>query len=396
VRQNETDPELSLRGPGGLTSSLPPELLRTVLERARSVIIGVRPDESWFPLSRTVLSLLGYQAEPGAGLSLIELVHPEYQAAARAMYAAAAENPGITEPADLRVRSASRRWITLDTVATGLLDDPALGAVVFYGRDVTVQRETERALRAAQRELEEHNAELAELAAMKNEFVAIVSHEMRSPLTAVVSFSHLLGDPEQGPLTARQQEFVEVIDRNAVRLLRLIDDLLLLTRIESGGLPLMLGIGSPAELVRTAAADHALAAEAAGVKLDCEVTEGEFAEYDEVRLHQVLSNVLGNALKFSARGGTVRLSAHPAADGWLIEIRDEGIGIPEVEIDRLFSPFVRGSNAGRRGVPGTGLGLVVSRAIIDVHGGSLDVDSTEGEGTTVRIRIPLRPPAAPR
>jgi signal transduction histidine kinase len=302
----------------------------------------------------------------------------------------------MTDPVDLRVRAASGRWIVLETVASGLLENPAVGAVVYYGRDVTVQRETERALREAQRELVSHNAELAELAEMKNEFVAIVSHEMRSPLTAVVSFTHLLADPEQGPLSARQHEFVEVIDRNAGRLLRLIDDLLLLTRIESGGLPLMIAVGSPAELVRTAAADHALAAESANVELRCTVHDGPFAEYDEVRLHQVLSNVLGNALKFSAPGGTVALQAAPGPDGWCIVVSDTGMGIPEVEIDRLFAPFVRGSNAGRRGVPGTGLGLVVSRAIVDMHGGSMQVDSVEGEGTTVTITLPFRPPSQDR
>jgi PAS domain S-box-containing protein len=379
------------QAPEPVTATLPADLLRAVLERARSLIVGVRPDGTWFPLSQTVPELLGGATDDRA---LVRLVHPEDQAAAQRLYDQASARERVTDPADLRVRSASGRWITLETVAAGLLGDPRAGVVVFYGRDVTVQRETERALRIAQRDLEAQNAELAELAEMKNEFVAIVSHEMRSPLTAVVSFSHLLADPEQGPLSPRQLEFVEVIDRNAVRLLRLIDDLLLLTRIESGGLPLQLSIGSPAELVRTAAADHALAADAADVKIDCEVTEGPFAEYDEVRLHQVLSNVLGNALKFSVTGGTVRVRAHPAlgGGGWAIEVADHGIGIPEVEIDKLFSPFVRGSNAGRRGVPGTGLGLVVSRAIIDMHGGMLAVESTEGEGTTVRIHLPLRPP----
>jgi signal transduction histidine kinase len=312
------------------------------------------------------------------------------------MFEAAQRSRATSDPADLRVRALSGRWITLETVANGLSAQDSDGAVVFYGRDVTVQRETERALKAAQAELVRHNAELAELADMKNEFVAIVSHEMRSPLTAVVSFTHLLADPEQGRMTPRQLEFVDVIDRNAGRLLRLIDDLLLLTRIESGGLPLTVGVGSLPELVRTSAADHALAAEAARVELRCEVREGPFAEYDELRIHQVLSNVLGNALKFSSPGGVVRMRAEPVGGGWRIEVSDTGMGIPEVEIDRLFTPFVRGSNAGRRGVPGTGLGLVVSRAIVDMHGGRMDVDSVEGEGTTVAITLPLRPPSVER
>jgi PAS domain S-box-containing protein len=385
--------------PSALTAALSPQLLRSVLERGRSVIVVVRPDGSWYPLSRAVQTILGYPAQPAPPGAALDFVHPDDRGAASAMYAAARSRPATTEPADLRVRSASGRWITLETVGNGLSGEAggeADEAVVFYGRDVTVQRETERALKAAQAELVRHNAELAELADMKNEFVAIVSHEMRSPLTAVVSFTHLLSDPEQGRLTARQLEFVEVIDRNAGRLLRLIDDLLLLTRIESGGLPLTVGVGSLPELVRTAAADHALAAEAAKVELRCEVREGPFAEYDELRIHQVLSNVLGNALKFSSAGGVVTMRAEPIDGGWRIEIADMGMGIPEVEVDRLFTPFVRGSNAGRRGVPGTGLGLVVSRAIVDVHGGVMAVDSVEGEGTTVTITLPLRPPSVER
>jgi signal transduction histidine kinase len=109
----------------------------------------------------------------------------------------------------------------------------------------------------------------------------------------------------------------------------------------------------------------------------------------------LLGNLLGNAVKFTPAGGSVTLRARPAADTWRIEVTDNGVGIPAAELRRVFSAFFRGSNvaaaAGRPGLPGTGLGLVVSRAIVELHGGTIQVASTEGAGTTVTVALPTRP-----
>ncbi|MDQ1652088.1 MAG: hypothetical protein QOI35_1288, partial [Cryptosporangiaceae bacterium] len=122
---------MARQAPEPVTATLPADLLRAVLERARSLIVGVRPDGTWFPLSQTVPELLGGATDDRA---LVRLVHPEDQAAAQRLYDQASARERVTDPADLRVRSASGRWITLETVAAGLLGDPRAGVVVFYGR----------------------------------------------------------------------------------------------------------------------------------------------------------------------------------------------------------------------------------------------------------------------
>lgn len=223
-----------------------------------------------------------------------------------------------------------------------------------------------------------------------SKFVATVAHELRTPLTSVVSFAHMLADPANGDLTAAQQKAVEVIERNAGRLLRLIEDLLLVVKLESRSLPLQPTAVELAELVRTCVADRAPAAEAVGVALRCTATAGPALHGDPVRIQQVLDNLIGNALKFTPAGGEVAVSATPADHGWWLVVRDTGVGVPADELDRLFTTFSRGSNAVRLGVPGTGLGLVIVRAIVDLHGGQIDLTSNEGGGTSVSVWLPHR------
>jgi len=126
-----------------------------------------------------------------------------------------------------------------------------------------------------------------------------------------------------------------------------------------------------------------------------EVADGPPLVCDETRVHQLISNLLGNAVRFTAPGGSVAVRARPEADGWRIEVSDTGIGIPAAELSRVFSAFFRGSNAGaapgQPGTPGSGLGLVLTRAIAELHGGTIQVASADGAGTTVIVSLPMRP-----
>ncbi|MBI1758594.1 MAG: PAS domain-containing sensor histidine kinase [Actinobacteria bacterium] len=228
------------------------------------------------------------------------------------------------------------------------------------------------------------------LVRLGNKFVATVSHELRTPLTSVVSFAHMLADPANGQLTPDQHKAVEVIERNAGRLLRLIEDLLLVVKLESRSLPLQIAEVDLAELVHTCGADRTPAAVAAGVSLTCTATAGPPRHADELRIQQVLDNLIGNALKFTPAGGSVTVSAIPADNGWWLTVRDTGVGVPTEELDRLFTTFARGSNAVRLGVPGTGLGLVIVRAIVGLHGGQIDLTSNEGGGTSVTVWLPCQ------
>jgi PAS domain S-box-containing protein len=305
---------------------------------------------------------------------------------------------GDTDAARLRDIVAARRAVMGEEV--GLADGrfveldfvPLSSEAGSTGTLVHLRDATSRV--AVRRGLEERNRSLAEATAMNNQFVATVAHELRGPLSSVVSFAHLLGDFASGSLTEDQRTYLDVIDRNSNRLLRLIEDLLLLSRLEARTLQLRPAPVRVADLVRTAATERMPAAEAAGLRLVVDVTDGPELTCDETRIHQVLDNLLGNALKFTPAGGEVSVRAGATPAGWTLEVTDSGVGIPAGELARVFSAFFRGSNtapAGRPAAPGTGLGLVVSRAIVELHGGTIQVASTEGVGTTVTVSLPVRP-----
>jgi signal transduction histidine kinase len=263
---------------------------------------------------------------------------------------------------------------------------------LLHVRDVTARV-------ALRRGLEERNRSLAEAAALNNQFVATVAHELRGPLSSVVAFGHLLGDAGSGMLSEDQRTYLDVIDRNANRLLRLIEDLLLLSRLEARTLQLRTAPVRLADLVRAAVTERVPTAEAAGLNLVVDAVDGPELVCDETRVHQVLDNLMNNALKFTPAGGQVTVRARPTDTGWQLEVADTGVGIPAADLNRVFSAFFRGSNTGavvgRSAPPGTGLGLVVSRAIVELHGGTIQVSSTEGVGSTVTVVLPARPGARP-
>ena len=228
----------------------------------------------------------------------------------------------------------------------------------------------------------------ADLDDRRAEFLAVVAHELRTPLTSIVSFSELLRGESDG-LSADGGRFLDIIERNADRLLRLIDDLLMLNRLEGGAQPLELTSvsipGLAAEAVRNASA----VAAKSGVTVHLDPGEGPPARADPRRLLQVLDNLIGNAVKFSSAGGLVRVSARYMRESWRIDVSDTGIGIPPDEAARLFSPFVRGSNARIAGLPGTGLGLSIVKALVEMHGGQVRVASELGQGTTFSVLLPM-------
>ncbi|HST63638.1 MAG TPA: ATP-binding protein [Mycobacteriales bacterium] len=248
-------------------------------------------------------------------------------------------------------------------------------------RDVTKRkREEER--------LAEEYHRLIGVTTAKNRFVASVSHELRTPLTSIVSFAGLLADPESGPLTEQQREFLEIVERNGSRLIRLVGDLLMLSRLESGAVALEMDDVDPAELVLAATRGQQLFAADRGIDLQTRTVPGEPVIGDPDRLGQVVDNLLSNAIKFTPAGGRVSVTAVPDGAGWTVEISDTGIGVPAAEQDQLFNEFYRASNTRSDRTPGTGLGLAISKLIVDRHGGDLRLMSEQDRGTTAVLRLP--------
>ncbi|HLG68605.1 MAG TPA: ATP-binding protein [Acidimicrobiales bacterium] len=220
-----------------------------------------------------------------------------------------------------------------------------------------------------------------------SELVASVSHELRTPLTSIVSFTQLLRDGLGADSVDEQREFLDIIERNSDRLLRLVDDLLLLDRLESSSLALECDDVDIPTLVEVAASSIGPVAEARGVALRASSGEGPPLRGDPDRVGQLVDNLLANAVKFTPAGGTVRVAAGAAGDGWRLVVSDTGIGIPAAERGKLFQRFYRASNARQDGTSGSGLGLVIARRIAELHNGSIAIDSQEGRGTTVTVEL---------
>jgi len=227
------------------------------------------------------------------------------------------------------------------------------------------------------------------------EFLAVFSHELRTPLTSIVSFIELLRGEADG-LSEDGLHFLGILERNSDRLLKLIDDLLVLNRLEVGGLPLDMTQVSIAALAAEAVRNAAPRAAKSGITIHLDSGEGPEAAADPRRLLQVFDNLIGNAVKFSNVGGLIRVVTRYSKSTWRIDVSDAGIGIPPEEAARLFGPFVRGSNARIAGLPGTGLGLSIVKGLVEMHGGHVKVESALGEGTTFSVFLPVHARTAAR
>ncbi|MGN6685900.1 MAG: ATP-binding protein [Actinomycetales bacterium] len=232
--------------------------------------------------------------------------------------------------------------------------------------------------------------QLRDLDRQKSEFLSMVSHELRTPLTSITGYLELLGD-DPAAVSERGRRMLDVIERNAGRLSLLIEDLLVLSRIEAGRLRVQRDRVRAEKVVDAAVEAVAAVAARSGVRLVVEPPAMPDAEVigDVAHLERVLLNLVGNGVKFTPAGGEVRVRTQVAAGRleWLVS--DTGIGIPAQDVPRLFTRFFRAANAQAAAIPGTGLGLAIVRSILEQHGGGIAVDSREGRGTTFRTWLPL-------
>lgn len=222
----------------------------------------------------------------------------------------------------------------------------------------------------------------------KDEFLGLVSHELRNPLTSVIGYLQLMRmDPS--PLTDSQLEYIGIAERNAVRLQHLVGDLLLTAQVGGGSFPIELAPIDLDELVRQSVESARPAADQERVSLVAELTSGAIVDADADRLAQAVDNLLSNALKFTPADGRATVRTLRDEDCAIVSVTDTGIGIASEDLNRLSERFFRTSTATQAAIPGVGLGLTVTKAIAEAHGGSLEIESELGVGTTFRVRLPL-------
>jgi two-component system sensor histidine kinase MtrB len=243
-------------------------------------------------------------------------------------------------------------------------------------------------------ELELEASERDRLDRMKDEFVLTASHELRSPLTSVQGFAELLM-MDRDSLTQRQVETVEIILDNCRHLVRLLNDLLDLARSDAGRLairPRPTRLGPLVEdVVRTMRAQTEGSEQTLTEKIEPNLP---LVEVEPDRIRQILVNLVTNAHEYSPERASIEVSVRVADDAVMIDVTDNGPGIPPAQVEHIFERFVRGDAGLTQRVGGTGLGLAISRSLVELHGGTIAVDSEVGRGSTFTVTLPLAPPGA--
>jgi signal transduction histidine kinase len=256
--------------------------------------------------------------------------------------------------------------------------------VLLMARDISDHRRIETSLREAKEQ-----AELANRT--KSQFLANMSHELRTPLNAIIGFSEIIADDSFGPDgLPMYTEYARDIRDSGRHLLTVINDILDYSRIDSGKTELSDDINDIGEVISASIRVVVNRAESAGVQVRQSVHESlPPVVADTLKLKQILLNILSNAVKFTESGGTVEVSARMAEDGGVdIQIADTGIGMSGEEIALAFHPFAQVESTLNRKYDGTGLGLPITKALTELHGGKLLIDSAPGVGTTVTVHLP--------
>ena len=321
-----------------------------------------------------------------------ELILPQDRPLRHGLGQVAADNAAITELRIRRPNDGAVRWLRITSTRQGPADghDPGLpgsralgepeGGVLWHGsiEDITEQREMARLNEAAAAAQAANDA--------KTRFLAHMSHELRTPLNAVLGFTQLLELDRSDPATEGQRRRLKMIRDAGEHLLRMITDLLDLTRIEAGQLSLRLEVMPLRNLAEQALQMVQAQADVAQVQLSLQAVEELWLQGDRTRVQQVLLNLLGNAIKYNRPGGHVVLRLQRGAPAQVqITVTDTGVGIAEADLAQVFEPFYRGHQASGK-IEGAGIGLAVTRALVQLMGGQIDVRSTPGSGSEFCVR----------
>ena len=264
-------------------------------------------------------------------------------------------------------------------------------------RLISENKELLAMLQLSNEELEQKNRDLEEAGLAKMRILSTASHELKTPLTSIVGYVDrmLLQRESVGELNERQERYLETVKKNSYRLKALVDDLLDISRIESGGIALELTLVDVAGELEDAARSVQAIADRKNIRVELDVPAGlPPIRAERIRFSQVIVNLLSNACKYSLEGAMVRVSAALRNGCMQIDVSDTGIGISEADQARLFAQFFRADNKLTREESGTGLGLFIAKYLVEAHGGEIWVKSQVGVGTTVSFTIPVEAASA--
>jgi PAS domain S-box-containing protein len=367
---------------------------RQLVENANDLIFTIALDASFTYLSPKFKEMCGYEPAEFIGRSFAYLAHPDDVATMYETLRHQLLNRDTLTGFECRIRHQNGNYIWITSNHSAPIEDETGNVVGFQGivRDITDRKKVEERLRHTNDQLLITNAELARATRLKDEFLANMSHELRTPLNAILGITEAILEQPYGELSVRYQKSLRMIDTSGQHLLDLINDILDLAKIEAGKLELQLGPTGVNYLCQSSINFVKQLAFQKGLQIDCHIAPDiDSIVADDRRLRQVLINLLSNAVKFTPAGGKIELlvQCDQLAQTVQFQIKDNGIGIAASDLESLFNPFIQIDSSLNRQYSGTGLGLALVKRIVDLHGGSVSVESQENQGSCFTIVLPL-------
>jgi cell cycle sensor histidine kinase DivJ len=377
---------------------------RFLADHALDMIIRHRSDGSLSFVSPASELLLGYAPDAIISMPPGALIHRADRKSVELALASASQSGNDTS-IEFRMQHKDGHYIWMEMRCHPVMTEDQTGReIIAVARDISVSKSNEENLVSARDEAETANE-------AKSRFLANISHELRTPLNAIIGFSDMMKQKTFGPLgDVHYEDYAQLINESGEHLLELINDLLDMSKIEAGKYNLKCESFFIPQVIENCIRLVHLQAKRAGVRLQVELPESlPHIKADPRACRQILLNLLSNALKFTPSGGTVTLGARMEAGMMVLEVRDNGVGIPPVTLEKLGRPFEQGESledtlgedalgegASGRAEAGTGLGLALVRSLANMHGGEMDIASRLGEGTVVLVFLPLVAKQAPK
>jgi PAS domain S-box-containing protein len=355
--------------------------LAALVDSTGDAVVGQTLDGIVTYWNKGARELYGYSAAEAIGRDAAEIIVPlERQEELAAIRDRIARGEGVARIETVRSHKSGRRLAVSLTISPILDETGAVSGASSIARDITARRAAEKAMSDARRAAEEANR-------VKTDFLNIVSHELRTPLTVILGNIALLTGQHGAASPAEAAGIARDIEESATRLLALINDLLDISDMEAGLAKLRLAPTQAEELI----IEVVQAAEVMAARKGLTVTffsEPMELMADPLRLKQALINLVDNAVKFT-EAGNICVGVSRAGNTALFEVSDTGQGMTDEQITRIFDAFHQGDTSSTRKAQGTGLGLTIVKRIVDLHGGAVTVESEPGQGTTIRLAIPL-------